>query len=174
MEQQQETLTIRAMFSRDFGQTWEWQTFPSTYRTLESAVFKRALEIGATTYNTDTAELLTGNVWGTRERSGIHVSMRDALGSRVPRYGGQMVKQVELQSGRVFRERDGWTLELCPEGVHIGRLGSTVYRFGEIELFRYAGDDRETPEEISRELLREENKRALAMNDAACALPEAE
>lgn len=162
-QQEQEQLTIRAMFSRDFGQTWEWQTFHSTYRTLEAAVFKHSLTIGATAYNTETAEVLTGNVWGTREVSGIQLSVRDALGSGVPRYGGQMVDQVELHHGRVFRKSDGWNLELCHDGVHISRKASSVYRFGELDLFRHAGDYRETPEELSHALLRDGELRALEL-----------
>lgn len=160
-QQETETLVVRAMFSRNWGETFEWQTFQSPCTTLEAAVFKHALAIGATTYNTATAQVLSGNVWGTREESGVQESVRAALGHRVPRHGGMLVDQVELKSGRVFRACDGWILEACADGIHISRVASTVYRFGELELFRHAGDYRETPEEIAAVLGLEEDRRLL-------------
>lgn len=67
-----------------------------------------------------------------------------------PRHGGLVVDQLESASGRlVYRRSAGWILELCEDFVHIRRVGwRGVYKAAAVELFRHAGEERVTPEEL--------------------------
>lgn len=82
---------------------------------------------------------------------GIEAAVLDALAEREATRGGILVAQVETVSGRVFRAKDGWVLELCAgeDALHIRLIGSTVARKAELDLFTYAGDERPTEAEVA-------------------------
>jgi hypothetical protein len=77
-----------------------------------------------------------------------------------PRHGGIVVEQLETASGRVvFRRKFGWIIELTTHAVHIRRLGWAVHQMAARDLFRYAGQERDTPEEIEAVAVAEERAR---------------
>lgn len=81
---------------------------------------------------------------------GIEAAVLDALAEREATRGGVLVAQAETVSGRVFRARDGWVLELCAgeDCLHIRLIGSTVARKAELDLFTWIGDERVTEVEM--------------------------
>ena len=102
---------------------------------------------------------------------GIEAAVLDALAEREATRGGILVAQVETVSGRVFRARDGWVLEMCggEDCLHIRLIGSTVARTAELDLFTWIGDERETLAEVEAARLADEaaeNARRAAAADA--------
>lgn len=97
----------------------------------------------------------------------IESAVTEALKDLEPRHGGMMVAQAETVSGRVFRRSAGWSLELCPgaDSLHVQLIGSSVYRRADLDLFRYAGDERVTDEEMAAAAL-EDTRREQARREA--------
>lgn len=96
----------------------------------------------------------TGNtVCGTLAREGIEVAVQDFMTERKPQHGGELVAQAKTLSGRIFRARDGWVIELCrklyPDAhVYIGHISSSVVRKAPIELFDQVGAEELTKAEL--------------------------
>lgn len=114
------------------------------------------------------------NVFGTSPE-GIEVSVQRMLSTGTPRYGGAMVDQANTLSGRVYRARDGWDIEvvgglLNPKAVvHISKHGTSAHVLAEIELFTHLGREMPTGDELEAARLADENKRAA---EAAAAILE--
>lgn len=92
------------------------------------------------------------NVWGTEKDA----SIEDAITQVIDRRQCIRVDQVEMvESGRVFRARDGMVLELYmdpanPENdeVRVAYKGTTVHAYIKRALLVHVGDERPTTEEI--------------------------
>lgn len=101
--------------------------------------------------------------------SSIGDAVLEYLDRPVPRHGGMLIDQLETQSGRVvYRRSAGWVLELCLDTncVHIQKQGWTAYKCASVELFRHAGEERVTPEELEAAAIAEERARLLQDDEA--------
>lgn len=92
------------------------------------------------------------NIWGTKKDA----SIEDAVTELLERRQCIRVDQVEMvETGRVFRARDGMVLELYmdpanPENdeVRVAYIGTTVHAYIKRALLVHAGEERPTESEI--------------------------
>lgn len=92
------------------------------------------------------------NIWGTKKDA----SIEDAVTELLERRQCIRVDQVEMvETGRVFRARDGMVLELYmdpvnPENdeVRVAYVGTTVHAYIKRALLVHVGDERPTTSEI--------------------------
>jgi hypothetical protein len=103
------------------------------------------------------------NIWGTGKAVSIASTVESAL-EYLPRHGGEIIEQVQMVSGRVFRRRDGWIIELCDKfgenaRVHLSKYGTSVTAQAEIALVYKAGEEEPTLDELEAARLRDEAAR---------------
>jgi len=97
-----------------------------------------------------------GNIWGTSKGT----SIEDAVTALIDQRQVIRVNQVELkESGKVYRARDGYVLELLvdpndvtKDEVRVALVGTTVHAYIERAIVAYAGDLAETQAETQAAL----------------------